>query len=38
MYTNIPQIEISRIIQYVLENSDVIYDTFIKEIQNLVHI
>jgi hypothetical protein len=34
---NIPQVEISQIIQYALENSDISYDTFITEIQNLVH-
>jgi hypothetical protein len=38
MYTNIPQDEVPQIIQYTLENSHTTYDTFITEIQNLLHV
>jgi hypothetical protein len=31
MYTNVPQAELPEIIQHVLENSCISYDTFITE-------
>jgi hypothetical protein len=38
MYTNIPQDELPHIIQYALENSHTTHDTFITEVQNLIHV
>jgi hypothetical protein len=37
MYIKIPQTELPKIIQQVLKNSNINYDTFITDIQNNTH-